>query len=511
MYSLKDLFTSNLKISLMMYTRYNSTCAEPLFGSNNSLNARFNLSKKTVWIIHGYRPLGSTPVWLPMFTEAFLKQEDVNLIVVDWNHGAATFLYRRAVKNTRKVAASLSVAIQNLLNHGASLDNFHFVGMSLGAHISGFVGKLFHGQLGRITGLDPAGPNFSRKPSDSRLDYTDAKFVDVIHTDSNGLGIVEPLGHIDFYPNGGKQQPGCPTNLFSGVNYIKCDHQRAVYLFLASFETNCNFVSFPCTSYEDYKNGLCVDCGNLPIDSCPRLGNQAKPWWKEGLKEKMEGWPFRTIAFLDTSSKNPFCAYYFSLSVVPYNKTMKDGSISFSVLSQHDQFSYPKLYEKSKPFDNLKEFKILAQFKIDVVNISCIYITYMPSSDSYCSTCQYKFQSLMLKSLTNPERVRDTDTALSSSSGLEDAMVLGSTIGHSDQHDSGSVMSISSQHGHRWLLRTRTSSWPSVVTGAKGINRDLTVPGPDMDSGSSSGPDVTVASGGKQTTQSVYLSLTHLL
>lgn len=72
-------------------------------------------------------------------------------------------------------------------------------------------------------------------------------------------------------------------------------------------------------------------------------------------------------------------------------------------------------------------------------------------------------------------------------------------------------MSISPQHGHRWLLRTRTSSWPSVVTGAKDINRDLAVPGPDTDLGSSSGPDDTVASGGKQTTQSVYLPLTHLL
>lgn len=39
-----------------------------------------------------------------------------------------------------------------LQKHGASLDNFHFIGMSLGAHISGFVGKLFQGQLGRITG-----------------------------------------------------------------------------------------------------------------------------------------------------------------------------------------------------------------------------------------------------------------------------------------------------------------------------------------------------------------------
>ena len=35
---------------------------------------------------------------------------------------------------------------------GASLDNIYIIGVSLGAHIAGFVGKMYNGQLGRITG-----------------------------------------------------------------------------------------------------------------------------------------------------------------------------------------------------------------------------------------------------------------------------------------------------------------------------------------------------------------------
>lgn len=99
----------------MMYSRDDLNCAEPLFESNNTLNVRFNLSKRTVWIIHGYRPLGSTPKWLHKFSKVFLKQEDVNLIVVDWIQGATTFIYSRAVKNTKIVAERLSQSIQKLL------------------------------------------------------------------------------------------------------------------------------------------------------------------------------------------------------------------------------------------------------------------------------------------------------------------------------------------------------------------------------------------------------------
>ena len=58
---------------------------------------------------------------------------------------------------------------------------------------------------GRVTGLDPAEPYFGYEPNEVCLDSTDAKFVDIIHTDavhfthsraSEGLGIMNAVGHI---------------------------------------------------------------------------------------------------------------------------------------------------------------------------------------------------------------------------------------------------------------------------------------------------------------------------
>nr|XP_008506034.1 PREDICTED: lipase member I-like [Equus przewalskii] len=219
---------------------------------------------------------------------------------------------------------------------------------------------------------------------------------------ANGLGIKEPLGHIDFYPNGGKKQPGCPKSIFSGIDFIKCDHQRAVYLFMATLETNCNFISFPCNSYKDYKTGSCVDCDNFKTKSCPRLGYQAE-LWKDVLKEKTAG-RFQTSVFLDTTGANPFCTYYFVLSITSLDETMKDGYITFKLFNQIGVVEKARLYKKNKSFYKLQEAKILAQFFNDVVNISSIHLAYFQSSHQRCSTCEYIIQRLMLKSLTYPER-----------------------------------------------------------------------------------------------------------
>lgn len=71
-------------------------------------------------------------------------------------------------------------------------------------------------------GLDPAEPYFQYTDPVVRLDPTDATFVDVVHTDvasiiSGGFGLNQTCGHVDFYPNGGENQPGCKETPIKNV------------------------------------------------------------------------------------------------------------------------------------------------------------------------------------------------------------------------------------------------------------------------------------------------------
>lgn len=74
-----------------------------------------------------------------------------------------------------------------------------------------------------LKGLDPAGPYFYNEHAEVRLDKSDAKFVDAIHTEAGGFGMENRSGHIDFYPNGGRKQRGCPqgmSTILGGKNLL---------------------------------------------------------------------------------------------------------------------------------------------------------------------------------------------------------------------------------------------------------------------------------------------------
>ena len=98
----------------------------------------------------------------------------------------------------------------------------------------------------RISGLDPAGIHWTTERvglmtvepmaqplhPDLRLDASDADLVDVIHTDGNFAGTMEPLGDVDFYVGRteaslGSSQAGCGCK-------DNCDHAASFKLFTES-------------------------------------------------------------------------------------------------------------------------------------------------------------------------------------------------------------------------------------------------------------------------------------
>ena len=84
-----------------------------------------------------------------IFSDLF--QYDYNVIGVDWSEGAKQF-YPKAVANTRVVGAVIANLVRTLVNKaGLKLEDLHVIGHSLGAHVSGYVGRRVPG-IARITG-----------------------------------------------------------------------------------------------------------------------------------------------------------------------------------------------------------------------------------------------------------------------------------------------------------------------------------------------------------------------
>ncbi|CAG9772850.1 unnamed protein product [Ceutorhynchus assimilis] len=275
----------------------------------------FNMSLPTKILIHGF---GSDCgyIWAYEIRSALMAVEEVNTICVDWSNGASLPNYVKASANTRLVGKQLSLLLRGLVEkNGLSLTNTHLIGFSLGAHIAGFAGADL-GNLSRITGLDPAGPLFESQDTRARLDETDAAFVDVIHSNGEnlilgGLGSSQPMGHVDFYPNGGRMQKGC-SHLFVGAvtdiiwssaveGRSLCNHRRAYKFFIDSVSPRCHFPAFPCDSYDQFIAGKCFPC--TEERKCGNMGYYA---------DKSKG---RGQLYLSTRDEEPFCAHQYLVQI----------------------------------------------------------------------------------------------------------------------------------------------------------------------------------------------------
>lgn len=104
---------TKLNVRLLLYTRESRTCGTLMSHTDLSASPLLNLSRPSTFVIHGFRPTGSPPVWLDNITEALLAWKDINVIVVDWNRGSATS-YFKAVENTKKAADNITAFIHKM-------------------------------------------------------------------------------------------------------------------------------------------------------------------------------------------------------------------------------------------------------------------------------------------------------------------------------------------------------------------------------------------------------------
>ncbi|KAI1306088.1 Pancreatic lipase-related protein 2 [Halotydeus destructor] len=224
----------------------------------------------------------------------YKQQEKPAVFVVHWNEGAqynmrtsASYpelnepIYGQAVANTVVVGREVALMTYYLTKQGIiKRQDVHYIGLGLGAQVMHIAGQWYThledvdrenlggprsgGKIGRITGLDPSARDFQGYGSITKLPYLndrDADFVDIIHTSSvrnggnkqditnNRLGLSVLAGHVDFYPNGGQEQPFCKST-------PKCSHERSLHYFRASLTTNSTVTkglfSFSANTYEEY-------------------------------------------------------------------------------------------------------------------------------------------------------------------------------------------------------------------------------------------------------------------
>lgn len=157
-----------------------------------------------------------------------------------WGAGSKTLCYDWAKKRVRDVGKVVAEFLDNLLaNDLSKWRQLTIVGHSLGSHIAGIAGRnVKNGRVGTIVALDPAGPLFNFKDVRSRLTRKDAEYVEVIHTNGDCYGMKEAIGTADFYPNGGKRQPGCYDDV--------CHHSRSIDIFVESIGNENKFHATKC-------------------------------------------------------------------------------------------------------------------------------------------------------------------------------------------------------------------------------------------------------------------------
>lgn len=214
----------------------------------------FSPNAPLVVLIHGYtgdRDFSPNKEIRP----AYFTRGDYNVISVDYGPLAAKPCYFSAVRNLPTVANCTAQLMDYMEeNQVTDVQRSHIIGFSLGGQTSGMISQYKQTRMHRITALDPAKPCFADISEQYKLDQTDADFVSVLHTDVLARGILSAVGHVDFYINGGFNQPGCVDR---NGELGGCNHDRAAVYYAEALNTDKGFYGYQCRDWYSFMAGTC--------------------------------------------------------------------------------------------------------------------------------------------------------------------------------------------------------------------------------------------------------------
>ncbi|XP_015598831.1 pancreatic triacylglycerol lipase [Cephus cinctus] len=213
----------------------------------------WNPALPTVIYIHGLTESADSES-VQTVVKAYLGRADHNILALNYPSRAKVDL-GGIVVNVMLVGQALGSILESLEAAGTDISTIHIVGFGLGPHVAANAARSINSPISRITGLDPALPAFYLGDT-VHIEATDAKVVDIIHSDAGVLGAAVATGTADFYPNSGYPlQPGCnfPFNLKS----FACGTNRAWQFYAESVTNPTAFPAILCDSWTQYKVSEC--------------------------------------------------------------------------------------------------------------------------------------------------------------------------------------------------------------------------------------------------------------
>ncbi|XP_012545702.1 lipase member H-B [Bombyx mori] len=228
---------------------------------NIAKDPRINFKRKTLLLAIGYLDSPSFPISM-MFANEY-EALGYNVIIID-NQRFSTVHYHLASRLMRPVGKLVAEVLVQLTDYGLDPSRLELLGFSLGAQTVSYIAKNFQTITGRnvssIVALEPSGPCFRTLVSDDRLNPSDAGFVQVVHTNIDGYGMANRMGHVDFYVNGGEYQPS-DINLYPCTT--TCSHFRVLALWVAALKNPGKFIGMKCDSVQQARDAQCYN--NKPL------------------------------------------------------------------------------------------------------------------------------------------------------------------------------------------------------------------------------------------------------